>query len=159
MEKITLKLGEILQLDSEINGFVNPENGEVVFEGFLNQNLDIVLKYELTDTGDFLTKERKKIEALRDELIKKHGEELPDGGIMVKRFNEVKDDEGNVVSIVNNPKYLEFDAEYSTLLNSEKEIEYPEITKQDLKDAGKTKDKYQVLFKLIKKEVKKEGAN
>lgn len=151
MEKITLKLGEILQLDSEINGFVNPENGEVVFEGFLNQNLDIVLKYELTDTGDFLTKERKKIEALRDELIKKYGEELPDGGIMVKRFKEVKDDEGNLLNMVTNPKYLEFDEEYSTLLNNEKEIEYPEITKQDLKDAGKTKDKYKVLFKLIKK--------
>lgn len=151
MEKITLKLGEILQLDSEINGFVNPESGEVVFEGFLNQNLDIVLKYELTDTGDFLTKERKKIEALRDELIKKHGEELPDGGIMVKRFMEVKDDEGNLLNMVTNPKYLEFDEEYSTLLNNEKEIEYPEITKQDLKDAGKTKDKYKVLFKLIKK--------
>jgi uncharacterized protein (DUF433 family) len=45
------------------------------------------------------------------------------------------------------------------LLNQEIEIEYPEITKEDLKDAGKTKDKYQVLFKLIKKEVKKEGAN
>ncbi len=151
MEKITLKLGEILQLDSEINGFVNPENGEVVFEGFLNQNLDIVLKYELTDTGDFLTKERKKIEALRDELIKKHGEELPDGGIMVKRFKEVKDDEGNLLNMVTNPKYLEFDEEYSTLLNNEKEIEYPEITKQDLRDAGKTKDKYKILFKLIKK--------
>ena len=41
-------------------------------------------------------------------------------------------------------------------LNQEIELEYPEITKQDLKDAGKTKDKYTVLFKLIKKE--KEGA-
>ena len=151
MEKITLKLGEILQLDTEINGFVNPETGETIFEGFLNQNLDIVLKYELTDTGDFLTKERKKIEALRDELIKKYGEELPDGGIMVKKFLEVKDDEGNVINMVTNPKYLEFDAEYSVLLNNEKEIEYPEITKQDLKEAGKTKDKYKTLFKLIKK--------
>jgi hypothetical protein len=151
MEKITLKLGEILQLENEINGFMNPENGETIFEGFLNQKLDIVLKYELSDLGDFLSKERKKIESLRDELIKKHGDELPQGGIMVKRFIEVKDDEGNVSNIINNPKFLEFDIEYSTLLDTEKEVEYPEISKQDLKDAGKTKDKYKILFKLIKK--------
>jgi hypothetical protein len=51
-----------------------------------------------------------------------------------------------------NPKYLEFDKEYGTLLSQEKEIEYPEITKDDLRDAGKTNDQYKVLFKLIKKE-------
>jgi hypothetical protein len=78
---------------------------------------------------------------------------------MVKMRNEVKDEEGNVTGSVINPKYIEFDKEYGTLLNQEIELEYPEITKEDLKDAGKTKDKYQVLFKLIKKEVKKEGAN
>jgi hypothetical protein len=78
---------------------------------------------------------------------------------MVKMYNELKDEEGNVTGKVVNPKYVEFDKEYGTLLNQEIEIEYPEITKEDLKDAGKTKDKYLVLFKLIKKEVKKEGAN
>ena len=36
--------------------------------------------------------------------------------------------------------------------NQDKEIEFPEITKEDLKGAGKSKDKYQILFKLIKKE-------
>ena len=66
-------------------------------------------------------------------------------------YNEIKDEEGNVTGKVVNPQYLEFDKEYGTLLNQEIEIEYPEITKEDLKDAGKTKDKYQVLFKLIKK--------
>jgi hypothetical protein len=33
----------------------------------------------------------------------------------------------------------------------EKEFEYPDITKDDLKNIGETKDNYQVLFKLIKK--------
>ena len=33
----------------------------------------------------------------------------------------------------------------------EKEIEYPNITVDDLKNIGETKDNYQVLFKLIKK--------
>ena len=159
MEKITLKLGDILQLESEINGYIEPQTGEQVFEGFSKQNLSIILKYELSDFSTELKGERTKVEALRDELIKKYGEEDGNGGVLVKMYNEVKDDEGNVTGKVVNPQYIEFDNEYGLLLNQEIEIEYPEITKEDLKDAGKTKDKYQVLFKLIKKEVKKEGAN
>jgi hypothetical protein len=110
------------------------------------------LKYELSDFSTELKGERSKVETLRDELIKKYGEDDGNGGILVKMYNEVKDEEGNVVGKVVNPQYLEFDKEYGLLLNQEIEIEYPEITKEDLKDAGKTKDKYQVLFKLIKKE-------
>ena len=159
MEKITLKLGDVLKLESEINGYIEPQTGEQVFEGFSKQNLSIILKYELSDFSTELKGERTKVEALRDELIKKYGEEDGNGGVLVKMYNEVKDDEGNVTGKVVNPQYIEFDNEYGLLLNQEIEIEYPEITKEDLKDAGKTKDKYQVLFKLIKKEVKKEGAN
>jgi hypothetical protein len=159
MEKITLKLGDVLQLESEINGYIEPQTGEQVFEGFSKQNLSIILKYELSDFSTELKGERTKVETLRDELIKKYGEEDGNGGVLVKMYNEVKDDEGNVTGKVVNPQYIEFDNEYGVLLNQEIEIEYPEITKEDLKDAGKTKDKYQVLFKLIKKEVKKEGAN
>jgi hypothetical protein len=154
MEKITLRLGDILQLESEINGFTNPETGKQVYGGFVKQNLSIMLKYELTELSEFLTKERKKVEGLRDELIKKYGEEDGKGGIMVKMIDETKDDDGNVISSKFNENYLKFDEEYSTLLNNEKEIEYPEITKNDLKEAGKSNDDYRVLFKLIKKEPK-----
>jgi hypothetical protein len=154
MEKITLRLGDILQLESEINGFVNPETGKVVYEGFIKQNLSIMLKYELTELSEFLTKERKKVETLRDELIKKYGTEDSNGGIVVKMFDDTKDDEGNIISSKYNENYLKFDEEYSTLLNTEKEVEYPDITKEDLKEAGKSNDNYKVLFKLIKKEPK-----
>ena len=91
MEKITLRLGDILQLESEINGFVNPETGKQVYEGFIKQNLSIMLKYELTELSEFLTKERKKVETLRDELIKKYGTEDSNGGIVVKMFDDTKD--------------------------------------------------------------------
>ena len=151
MDKITLKLGDVLQLESEINGYVDPQSGEQIYEGFSKQNLSIILKYELSDFSTTLKSERSKVEALRDDLIKKYGEEDGNGGIMVKMRNEVKDEEGNVTGSVINPKYIEFDKEYGVLLNQEIELEYPEITKEDLKDAGKTKDKYHVLFKLIKK--------
>jgi hypothetical protein len=159
MEKITLKLGDVLQLESEINGFINPQDNTEVYKGFTKQNLSIILKYELKELGETLKAERTKIDSLRDELILKYGEKDEKGGIMVKMYNETKDDEGKVLSRVVNPQYVEFDKEYGTLLDQEKEIEYPEITKDDLKEAGKSSDNYIVLFKLIKKEVKKEGTN
>lgn len=154
MEKSKFKLGDVLQLESEINGFVNQETGEKIYEGFLKQNLSIILKYELTELSEVLSKERRKVDGLRDDLIKKHGEEDDKGAIMVKMFNEVKDADGNVLSKVVNPKYVEFDKEYGELLNTEIDLEYPEITKEDLKEAGKSKDRYLVLFRLIKKETK-----
>lgn len=153
MEKITLKLGDILQLESEINGFTNPNTGEQLLKGFLKQNLSIILKYELSELGETLSKERKKIESLRDELIQKYGEVDDKGGVMVKMTLEKKDENGEVISTIINPKYVEFDKEYGTLLSQDKEIEYPEITKDDLREAGKTNDQYVVLFKLIKKEL------
>lgn len=154
MEKITLKLGEILQLESEINGYVDPQTMVQVYEGFTKQNLSIILKYELTELADTLKTEKTRVESLRDELVKKYGKEDGKGGIMVKMHNELLDADGNVTGRVINEDYIKFDEEYGLLLNQDKEIEYPEITKDDLKDAGKSKDKYQVLFKLIKK-----GAN
>jgi hypothetical protein len=151
MEKITLKLGDVLQLESEINGYINPQDGTEVYKGFTKQNLSIILKYELKELGETLKAERTKVESLRDELILKYGEQDEKGGTMVKMYNETKDDEGNVIGKTINPQYVEFDKEYGTLLDQEKEIEYPEITIADLKEAGKSSDNYIVLFKLIKK--------
>lgn len=156
MEKIKLRLGDILQLENEINGYTNPETGKVIYEGFTKQKIRIILKFELGELSEELAKDRKKIEELRNELIKQFGEDDGKGGLIVKMFDEQKDSEGNVVGRKFNENYLKFDEEYSKLLNNEKEIEYPEITKEDLKEAGKSNDDYKVLFKLIKKEKKEE---
>lgn len=157
MEKITLKLGDRLQLESELNGFIDPETGKEIYIGFLKQDIPILLKYELTELCEELVAERKRTNVLRDELVKKYGEDDGKGGMAVLMRHEVKNDEGVVIGYTINPKYIEFDKEYGELLQQEKEITYPEINKQILKEAGKSKDPYRVLFKLIKKE--KEGAN
>ena len=153
MEKSTLlEIEEILQLESEINGFTNPQTGEKIYEGFLKQNLSVLLKYELSELSENLTTERKRIESVRDELIQKLGETDENGGIIVKMFDDVKDEEGNVIGKKYTENYVEFDKQYGELLKSTKEITHPEITKEDLKKAGDTKDNYKVLFKLIKKD-------
>ena len=128
MEKIKLKLFDILQLESEINGFVN-QDGKTIYQGFIKQNLSILLKYELTELSEVLAKEKKVVESLRDDLIKKYGEEDGKGGIMVKMFNEKFNEDGEIINRTVNENYIKFDDEYGVLLNNEKEIEYPEITK------------------------------
>ena len=78
-----LTIDQILQLDAEINGYTNPQNGEVVYEGFAAQPLSILLKYELRELSEKLKDERGKVDELRNELIEKFGEKTEEGGIQI----------------------------------------------------------------------------
>lgn len=142
-----LTIDQILQLDAEINGFTNPQTGDVIYEGFVKQPLSILLKYELTELSNTLKEEREKVDSLRNELIEKYGESTEDGSIQISPTIEEK--KGKKTETVRNPKYVEFVEEYNKLLQKEIEVSHPEITKEDLKDAGKTKDQYNILFKLV----------
>jgi len=142
-----LTIDQILQLDAEINGYTNPQNGEVVYEGFAAQPLSILLKYELRELSEKLKDERGKVDELRNELIEKFGEKTEEGGIQITPTIEKK--KGKKTETVKNPKYVEFLNEYNKLLTKEIELDHPVITKDDLKDAGKTKDQYNILFNLV----------
>lgn len=148
-----LQLGEILHLEKEINGYVNPETNEQEFKGFINQDLSIILKYKLSELSDFLTNEKKKVGDLRDSLIKKYGKPDEEGKIVVKMFieDESTSIEGEEPKMIVNPEFKKLDEEFGKLLVQEIEVDVPEITLDDLKEAGKTKDNYKLLFKLIKK--------
>ena len=45
MPSIKLKLYEYYQLDSDINGSVNPQTNEVIKKGLLNEKLNLVKIY------------------------------------------------------------------------------------------------------------------
>lgn len=152
MESKVIKLGEALQLESEINGQINPQSGEIIYEGFMKQNLSIILKYDLKELCEFLENEKKKVESIRNDLIKKYGENDDEGNFIVKMLEEVKDEKGTIVSKKISENYLKFDQEYTELLEKDITITYPIIKKEDLIRAGDTKDDYKILFKLIKKE-------
>ena len=150
MAVTNLTIDQILQLDAEINGFRNPQTDEVVYEGLSKQPLSILLKYELAEFTAKLTAEREKVDGLRNELITTYGEKTEEGGIQISPTIEKK--KGKGTEEVKNPKYVEFLSEYQKLLEKTIELEHPTITKDDLKDAGKTKDQYNILFKLISKD-------
>ena len=148
MEKISLKLHEILTLEAELNGAKNQQTGEVTLKGLANQKLGIVTKYHINELSKKVQAEKESIDKLREELIKKLGTE-EDGQIFIKMYDEVKDEEGNVVSRSLTENFVEFNTEYDKLLNEEKELEYRPFELSELASV-ETEENYDIFFKLIK---------
>lgn len=144
MNKKNLKLAEFFQLDAELNGVVNQQTGEKVIKGLLSQKLPLNVKYWLADLAKKTAAEKAACEELRGELIKKYGEEK-DGNFQVT-YTIVEDGKD-----VLNPKFVEFQKEYDSLLNEEKELEYKELKLSDLGEV-ETDETYVMLFSLLKPE-------
>jgi hypothetical protein len=164
MEKITLKLYDFLNLEAELNGLRNQVTGETLRKGLLSYPLAIGTKYWLTKLSKSLAEEKSIIDGLRDELVKKHGDEQEGGIISVPMYIDELDDKGNPVKItvneqettkrVLNPKYLEFEKEYSEVLQQEKELEYrpfslKDLTTVDYPNGIETDEVYETFFKLL----------
>jgi hypothetical protein len=127
MSKKKLSLGEIIALEAEINGIANQQTGEVALKGLLSENINLVIKYRLTKLAEALTADKKTVDDMRNDLIKKYGEEDGKGGIEVNPFLDV-------AKAIQNPKWVLFANEYNALLAEQKEIDFPTITLEDIKD-------------------------
>jgi uncharacterized membrane protein YheB (UPF0754 family) len=149
MKNQSLKLFEFLNLEAELAGATNNQTGEKIIEGLLNQKLPVVTKYYLNNLVDTLGREKKIIDSLRDELIKKYGAEDKDGNIGISMVIETGelDNKGEPIKDIN-PAYIEFNDEYGGLLNQEKDIKLPQIKLSDL-DRIETKDNYVLVFKYL----------
>lgn len=148
MEKISLKLHEILTLDAELNGVKNQQTGEVTIKGLANEKLSLVVKYHMNELSKKVAVEKQSVDTLREELIKKLGTE-EDGQVFIKMYDEEKDEEGNVISRSLTENFIEFNKEYDTLLNEVKELEYRPFELSELASI-ETEANYDVFFKLIK---------
>ena len=148
MEKISLKLHEILTLDAELNGAKNQQTGEVTIKGLANEKLSLVVKYHMNELSKKVAVEKQSVETLREELIKKLGTE-EDGQVFIKMYDEEKDEEGNVVSRSLSENFIEFNKEYETLLSEVKELEYRPFELSELASI-ETEENYEIFFKLIK---------
>ena len=142
MEKIKLSITEIVGLEAELNGLVNQETGEVISKGLFGEKLDLVTKYRLKKLSDALTAEKKIVDDLRQELIKKFGKEEEEG----KFSSPMYEDEEQKVE---HPDFTEFKKQYDALLKEEKEFEYNPLSLKDIKDI-KSDERYDLVFRLIK---------
>lgn len=150
MIKTTFKLGEILILSEEIHGLQDRQSGEKVQMGLLDEKISLVQKYWLNDLGKKTKGLVDELDPLRNELIKKYGDEGPDGSIGVSAFHEMKNEEGEVVGKTPNPKWAPFQKEYDDLLAQQREIEHQEFLLGDFSEV-KTENRYAVFMdKVIK---------
>lgn len=144
MEKIKLSVLEMISLEAELNGLANQESGEVLSKGLLGEKLDLVTKYRLKKLSDALAAEKKIVDELRGELIKKFGKEDKEGHFTIPKYS---DEENKVESL----EYIDFKTQYEALLVDEKEFEYTPLSFEDLKDI-KTDERYDLVFRLIKED-------
>jgi hypothetical protein len=135
--KVKLTLGEILNLDIELSGYVNPENGEQILNGLFSQELSLVTKFKLSELRDLIAPLKKNVEELKNDIIKSKGEEK-DGSVSIPMM----------IDDVVNPVFLEFQEEYTKLLSEEKELEISEFKIEDFDIV--TNESYNTFFKIIK---------
>ena len=141
MAHIKLTLQEIYKLNTEINGFINPSTGEILSLGLLNEKLSLPTKYWLTDLAKKTSSEKLVINQLKEDLIAKYGTKDKDNIFEIEVWtDETKTDF--------NPSYIQYQQEFSTLLQEEKEIEYHEFKLDDFKNI-ETSDNYTIFYKLI----------
>ena len=152
MQKTKLNLVDYYNLEAELNGVVNQQNGEIVSKGLLSEKIKLTTKYWISDVAKKVKAEKDACEAIKEELIKKHGEADENGSIGIAAFiNVQRDEEGNIISGENNPKYLEFQKEWIALLNEEKELERKEFKLEEFEEVS-SEGAYLTFFKLIKTE-------
>jgi hypothetical protein len=152
MKKQLFKLSELLQLETELLGATNLETNEVLFYGLMNQELSMGVKYWLNELVEVLQKEKKTIDTFKEELFKKYGEEDDKGmlGIAYYIESDEVDADGNAV-MIQNPKAIAFQGEYSELLSQEKTIRVHTFLLDELKTIT-TKETYPLVMKhLIEK--------
>jgi hypothetical protein len=152
MQKTKLNLVDYYNLEAELNGVVNQQNGEIISKGLLSEKIKLTTKYWISDVAKKVKAEKDACEAIKEELIKKHGEADENGSIGIAAFiNVQRDEEGNIISGENNPKYLEFQKEWIALLNEEKELEHKEFKLEEFEEVS-SEGAYLTFFKLIKTE-------
>jgi hypothetical protein len=141
MAHIELSLQEIYKLDSELNGFVNQETGEILSLGLLSENLSLPTKYWLTNLAKRTSSEKSIINQLKEDLIVKYGTKDKNDNFEIPVWTD--ETKTNF-----NPLYIQFQEEFNGLLQEVKEIEYHEFKLEEFNDV-KTSDNYIIFYKLI----------
>jgi hypothetical protein len=141
MAHIQLSLQEIYKLDSELNGFVNQETGEILSLGLLSENLSLPTKYWLTNLAKKTSSEKSIINQLKEDLIAKYGTKDKNDNFEIAVWTD--ETKTNF-----NPLYVQFQEEFNGLLQEVKEIEYHEFKLEEFNDV-KTSDNYIIFYKLI----------
>jgi hypothetical protein len=163
MNKVTLKLHEFYNLEAELNGVVNQQTGEVVAKGLLSEKIKLTTKYWLSDLVKKVSAEKQAVEALKEELIKKHGEQDENGAVSIPMYIDKVDTDGNAVTTkvkkedgqeeevtvkLYNPKFIDFQNDFNALLQEERELEHKPFKLDEFENV-ESDGVYTTFFKLV----------
>lgn len=143
MEQIKLKLAEFFSIKAELSGW---NDGTKDHKGILQLNIQLILKYWVTQLQTTIDAEVALIEKEREELIKKYGTET-DGNYGIQTTITEKDEEGNDITKPNSA-IEDFYKEFQKLLEEEKEISYHPI-KLALFEGITSEENYVSVFKFV----------
>jgi len=144
MEKINLKLAEVVSLAIELNG--NPQNPESEYKGILNEKMSLTTRYWLNQINKEVSEEKVIVDKFRDELVAKYGDVNEDGSISLPAFIQ-EEVEGKTLQKLN-PNFIEFQKEFETLLNQEKEFSYKPLTLAEVENI-QTSENCPIFLKLL----------
>jgi hypothetical protein len=109
--------------------------------GLLREKLNLPTKYWLTDLAKTTSSEKLIIDQLKEDLITKYGTKDKDNIFEIEVWTDETKTEFNL-------SYIQYQQEFSALLQEEKEIEYHEFKLDDFKNI-ETSDNYTIFYKLI----------
>lgn len=144
MEKINLKLAEVVSLAIELNG--NPQNPESEYKGILNEKMSLTTRYWLNQINKEVSEEKVVVDKFRDELVAKYGDANEDGSISLPAFIQEEVDGKTLQKL--NPSFIEFQKEFETLLNQEKEFSYKPLTLAEVENI-QTSENCPIFLKLL----------
>ena len=115
----------------------------------LLERLKVTTKYWLQELAKKAVAEKEACEAIRQDLIKKYGEEDEQGNIAIQQFiNVVKDADGKPVSGDINPKFIEFQTEWNNFLNEDKDLDFRDFKLSEFEET-KSDSALTTFFKLV----------
>lgn len=149
MATVTFKLIDFYSLQTEINGAFNQQANQLIIRGLINETTKLTTKMKVAELLKKVNVEVEALNAKRNELVEKHGDKQEDGTSVLSPFINVQtNEEGEVVSREDNPKFLEYQQEFQQYLQEEKEFEFESFTKEDL-EGFYTEFNYTQFYKLI----------
>ena len=147
--ELTLTISQILDLESEINGIYSLDKKTRLLEGLLAQNLSFLTKHTLFYFLESLNAHKSVIDKVIDEIVIKYGTQNPDGSVVMNKYiiedNTLVDPDAPKKI---NPKFLEFEQDYSEFMKKEKSIKVPQIKISEISNIV-TKEVYPVFSKYL----------
>lgn len=147
--EISLTLNDVLTLEAELNGLYNIQTGELIAEGLLSKELDLIVKYHLEKVVKQAIEHKTEVDKVREELIKKYGKQEGEAFSLPLYINEVKDEEGKTISAEINPNYVKFEEDFAKLLKEKVTIKIKDLSAEDVYRNIKSKTRLRVLNSLL----------